>query len=98
MGLSELLTAISNGEADENMDAVYDALKARTKLNRQMKVDAVKRQIKAGSKVSISNIRPKRLNGMIGEVVNVKRTRATLHVEGEGTANYPLSCLTPVED
>lgn len=69
MTLTEIVTAITSGEADQNITAVFDALKARQRYLRQQQSLANVAELTTGTKVRITNgISPQYLIGVTGMV------------------------------
>jgi hypothetical protein len=108
VNINELAPAILAGDFDNDIDKIYTLLKDRSKLVRAIQSATVKSQLRPGSHCTITNIRPKSLNGVEVEVINIKDTTATVKLVNQsdgwrngrfGTMPFgcPMSCLIPLE-
>lgn len=96
-----IVTAILNGAADDNLDAIVDAVRTRRTVVSQITAAT----LKPGDKVRIvGNISPKYLLGLVGEVsgpAQGERVPVQLGPEAgryAGIAKTPASCLEKLED
>lgn len=69
--LAEVHIAITAGVADDNLDALFEAIKTRKKILVSLKA----LEFKKGINVRIINIRPKYLEGLEGEIVSQSNTK-----------------------
>lgn len=67
---SQVLLAIAGGTCDDDLDALYDTYKERTKFVRSLTVLENYTTIMIGQRVMTANIRPKYLSGLTGEVTH----------------------------
>lgn len=75
MTLTEIITAIASGDADENIQAIYEAYRERSRLLRAQKSTINRLTIGLGQRVRLVNIRPKDLVGLEGVVVKAPAGR-----------------------
>ena len=92
--LKVLILALYRGEiSPESLPELHDALKA----NRQLRRNEVRCSVHPGSQVRVHGLvgRGAYMNGLTGEVRDVKRTRATVVLQGTPW-RIPLTCLAAV--
>jgi hypothetical protein len=81
MTITELLAGIHSLESQQELDAVFEAFKSRSKVVRSIRAAA----ISLGDTVSIVNITPKALTGLKGTVNELGPTYAVLTLDAEST-------------
>jgi predicted metal-dependent RNase len=89
-----------SGELDSKLDQIQEAIKERRKLLRATKAASSMLSLKAGDRVSLHGLSPKKINGMEGKVISKQRTRVLVDMgmdSGYGQITVPAQCLNKVE-
>jgi hypothetical protein len=101
MTLTEIITAIASGDADENLTAVYEAYKERSRLLRSQRGTINRLTITPGTRVRLTNIKPNYLIGREGVVVTARTSSTRIAVEFDpsipGWGNPVMVPATAVE-
>jgi hypothetical protein len=98
----EVTEAIENGELDEYLHDLSSALKKRSDLIREAQADINRAAITVGSRVKLTGIKPRYMDGEWATVVKVNQTRAVVNLDNErgkwrGDITVPLSCLVSLD-
>lgn len=105
MDISDVCTAILRGDFDNGIEALYDALRNRQKISRQIKALTIKATLSPGQKVRLSRIKPSYLNGQEATVVSITRGGSRVDVKlispigkygNTSPLGCPASCLEPI--
>lgn len=92
MNLTEIKMAIVNGTfSNSELREINEAIETKNRMNSM----ALSTQMKVGDKVRLSGLSPKRINGMIVEVLGINRTTVKTRVEGV-LSSVPISCCEVV--
>lgn len=75
--MQEIIQAIRDGEADEQLDAIIRIAQQRKKMVRE--AEAAK--IEPGERVTFVNLRPKYLQSLRGELIRVRGDRAEVKLD-----------------
>ena len=105
--MTTIIQDILNGQYDDQIDTLSDALHSRRKIVRQTSIAQTMLTVGVGDTVKFSNIRPKYMVGAIGEVVDKKRTKLGVklisgNIPHNGrfrigeTLSVPASCVEKV--
>jgi hypothetical protein len=103
MSSQDLVTRIISGEADDNLDSIYQAYRERSRIVRATKAAINRATITPGTRVRLVNINPKYLRGRQGVVVaggRGQRIAVELDVPEPrfgNPLNVPPTALEPVE-
>lgn len=73
----EIIDAIQNGEADEQLDRIINVASRRRQLVRE--ANAAK--IEVGSRVGFQNLRPKYLTSLRGELIRIEGDKAIVQLD-----------------
>jgi len=95
----EIVTSIRKGEVDDYLTDIISACDDRRKSVRDIAAINMRSVLAPGSRVVLSGLRPKYINGSTAVVKEVNRTRAVVNLEQptdrfRGDVTVPLSCLT----
>ena len=106
----ELLVAIMDGEHDDQLDVLSNAIRERMKAKRDRDAQITAMLLKKGDRVTMKGLSPKFLNDEIVEVVEVKQKRVAVKAIEEvtglraaqrigfhGGCTVPLTCVEVVE-
>lgn len=104
MDTNAVCQGIIEGKADDALDRIADALRARMKIVRNTKALSVKAGLNPGQKVRLKGITPKYLNGLVGTVEPATRggTRVAVRFPQGTTGTFsnpmvvPAGCLEVV--
>lgn len=103
--VTEVVVNILNGNLDEGRERIYDALKRRGQISRQIEAATAIGTLNTGDKVELHGLRPQYLNGLTGVVLNKRQTRITVKLDNPelagkfaygGTVTAPAACLKAV--
>lgn len=97
--MDDIIIRIQNGDFDHSIGAIITAAQAR----KDMLAHVQGQSLRPGSRVVLSGLRPKYINGTHAIVHTVNRTRVVVEpVEPvgrfSGRCTVPLTCVTLVED
>lgn len=106
--LGDIVPAIMNGELDNSLSAIVEAINARRKVIRQAATLVNKVVLVPGTRVKLKGLSPKYLNGLTG-VIREGGSRRTKDLpvlldEGQYTGRYgrnisiPASALERIDD
>ena len=102
MNLSDVLTAINNGDLDgeANSKAIVSAINARARAISRAAGAAVAAVLKPGDRVKITgDVKPAHFRGREGNVTAFNRTKVSVRLDGDQTdTNIPPSILSKVAD
>jgi len=96
-----MLTEILRGDFDKDLDKIQSALNSRKKILKQVRAATLIASVAVGDKVKLKNLRPKYINGVIGEVKKINRTTITISLPNSvgrfgSVVNCPANCLEKV--
>lgn len=77
----DVLDYILDGASDEEIDRIWDAARTRQKVLRA-KAAAL---VSVGTRVSLTDISPKYMAGLTGDVTDITGSRATVRFDGKST-------------
>lgn len=96
--LQGVVSAILSGDADEDFQSIYDAVKTRQRTLSRQKIS----QLGAGDRVIFNELaRPKALQGVGAEVVKVNQTKIVVKLDrsaGRFTAGVPVTTPLSIVD
>ena len=78
--LDNLLSAIFNGDGDDDLDSVYDAVKARHRVLEAEHGATIKCNLKVGDTVMIQDCSPKYLKGLQAKVISLEKSSAKVQI------------------
>lgn len=85
MGITEIYTAIINGEADEDFDLIISAIKDRRAILSKIK----KAEYSVGDRVVLTNLRPKYLQGAFATITSKNAKGFLIEIDaGFNTRRY----------
>ena len=98
----DFIESIETGEMDEYLHDLSRALKKRSDLIRGAQADINRAAITVGSRVKLTGIKPRYMDGTWATVVKVNQTRAVVNLDHEhgkwkGDITVPLSCLVSLD-
>lgn len=85
MNSTEIINAIINGDADDNLEGIVAATRERG----QAKGRAVFHTVKVGDQARLKNLRPKYLIGAPVTVIGKKSTRIEVEIDPEWLLHNP---------
>jgi hypothetical protein len=94
-----LIEDIINGNYDDQLEAISDAVHSRKKIARSKKKAVAMATIKVGDKVTLKNLNPKYVNGSVGKIIEKRRTKLVVILDkpvgrfGAGPVTVPADCL-----
>lgn len=108
---ANVIASIVNGEWDEDLDRLIEAIKSRRKEASAKQATVNKLTLMPGAKVKLQGLSPAYLNGMTGTVVEEpgfrrNRRKATLSVKLDhavgrygayGAVTVPANCLVAID-
>lgn len=95
MTTAAIITAIVTGELDRDLERINLAIESRREDRT--------RRLRPGDVVELYGLRPEHHNGRRATIVDVKRTRFHVRVDGVGhhpahTVVVPMRCVRPVSE
>lgn len=98
----EVLDLINSGEFDECLHELNKAIKRRHELLREAQADINRAAVTVGSRVKLTGIKPRYMDGAWATVVKINQTRAVINLDHErgkwrGDITVPLSCLVSLD-
>lgn len=102
----DIIRAIANGDADDNLDGVRSALDARRKWESDVQFHAYK----VGDRVRLTEGKPRYLNGAPATIVSKNQSRVVIEIDRDwldrhpqakarwsGRVTTPVSIIAPME-
>lgn len=98
----DIVQSIENGEMDEYLIEINRACRDRLAKSREEKADTIRAEITVGSRVKLTGIKPRYMDGAWATVVKINQTRAVVNLDHErgkwrGDITVPLSCLVSLD-
>lgn len=94
-----IVAAIETGQLDEYLHKINHACKERHDKIRAEKAETLRAAVTIGSRVKLTGIKPRYMEGAWATVKKINQTRAVVNLDHErgkwrGDITVPLSCLS----
>ena len=74
---TDIIEAITNGAADDDFDAIANAMKLRNRI----RSDVAALNFKTGDRVMLQNLRPQYMEGLLGTIKGKNRTTFNVYLD-----------------